>query len=87
MWAALLWIVLTPVNVWTGHLIQEGGVRGIGFVCAGKGVGLQKVGYENTALMHVTDWLPTLCEVAGCNLNGTKPLDGVSAWGSISADK
>jgi arylsulfatase B/arylsulfatase I/J len=44
--------------------------------------------------MHVTDWLPTLCEIAGregsngggggCSLKG-KPLDGVSQWRVITS--
>lgn len=67
----------------------EGGVRGVGFVAGGARSGLQVTGgYENSAMIHVTDWLPTLCEVAGCAGGaqpvGTKPLDGVSAWGAIS---
>ena len=67
----------------------EGGVKGIGFVTGGAHSGLvQMGGYENRALMHITDWLPTLCEVAGCPggavPTGTKPLDGVSAWAAIS---
>jgi len=68
--------------------LWEGGVRGVGFVNGGSSarVGLQNAvrGAVNRKLMHVTDWLPTLCEVAGCQLNGTKPLDGVSAWAHIS---
>eukprot|EP00931_Biecheleriopsis_adriatica_P054194 TRINITY_DN31864_c0_g1_i1.p1 TRINITY_DN31864_c0_g1~~TRINITY_DN31864_c0_g1_i1.p1 ORF type:complete len:257 (+),score=42.39 TRINITY_DN31864_c0_g1_i1:324-1094(+) len=67
-------------NLW------EGGVRGLGFVNGGAKAGLSRDvrGTVNRNLMHVTDWLPTLCEVAGCNLSGTKPLDGLSAWGHIS---
>jgi arylsulfatase B/arylsulfatase I/J len=68
--------------------LWEGGVRGVGFVNGGATarVGLSENvrGTVNRNLMHVTDWFPTLCEVAGCSLNGTKPLDGVSAWAHIS---
>ena len=45
-------------------------------------------GSESGAMIHVTDWLPTLCEVAGCAGGGTpvgtKPLDGISAWAAIA---
>merc|ERR1719213_363896 len=54
--------------------LWEGGVRGVGFVNGGDSakVGLSKSvrGTVNQKLMHVTDWFPTLCEIAGCNLNG-----------------
>jgi hypothetical protein len=77
----------------------EGGVRGIGWVAGGANSGLKTTGgYENTAMIHVTDWLPTLCEVAGCKgfesgggadgkpvvLANGKAVDGVSAWAAIS---
>lgn len=70
----------------------EGGVRGVGFVTGGANSGLKVTGgYENTAMIHVTDWLPTICEVAGCaggaQPSGTKPLDGVSAWAAISRNE
>ena len=70
----------------------EGGVKGVGFVAGGARVGLTlPPGSESTAMMHVTDWLPTLCEVAGCagggSPTGTKPLDGVSAWGAIARNE
>ena len=66
----------------------EGGVRAVGFV---SGFGLQsKVrGTTSAALLHVSDWLPTL--VAGvANLQihqpaGGPPLDGVNAWGPIAS--
>ena len=42
-------------------------------------------------MMHVTDWLPTLCELAGCeggaHPKGTKPLDGVSVWAAIAHNR
>ena len=70
----------------------EGGVKGVGFVAGGaRGGLLLPPGSESTALMHVTDWLPTLCEIGGCagggSPTGTKPLDGVSAWGAISRNE
>jgi hypothetical protein len=34
--------------------------------------------------MHGADWLPTLADVAGFNLKGTLPLDGVSQWNAIT---
>eukprot|EP00051_Salpingoeca_urceolata_P027772 m.483220 g.483220 ORF g.483220 m.483220 type:complete len:516 (-) comp22829_c0_seq1:60-1607(-) len=68
--------------------LWEGGVRGIGFVTSGDNDhwGIQS-GTVNHELLHVSDWFPSLCEIAGCSLNGTLPLDGVAAWGSITKGK
>ena len=75
----------------------EGGAKGIGFVTGGSyffghlwsrelRVTFPR-GVESHAMIHVTDWLPTLCEIAGCDggahPTGTKALDGVSAWQAI----
>jgi arylsulfatase B len=50
----------------------EGGARGIGFVAGGGATGLRlPAGHESHALIHVTDWLPTLCAVAGCEGGAT----------------
>eukprot|EP00756_Hemistasia_phaeocysticola_P024161 Hpha_TRINITY_DN15933_c0_g1::TRINITY_DN15933_c0_g1_i1::g.72909::m.72909/K01135/ARSB; arylsulfatase B len=63
----------------------EGGVRGVGFV-RGTDSDLAKVpaGGVSHELMHATDWLPTLAEVAGFSLDKTRPLSGVSQWQMIS---
>ena len=37
--------------------------------------------------MHGSDWLPTLSKVAGYDLKGTLPLDGISQWSGISSGK
>ena len=65
--------------------MYEGGVRVRTFVW---GPGVVKSGVSN-ALMHVTDWLPTLSYVASLEgeLEGgveTKPLDGVNQWDAIA---
>ncbi|GFR73116.1 arylsulfatase B [Elysia marginata] len=65
---------------WT---LWEGGVRGVAFVTGGKNIVLDR-GAVNRELMHVTDWFPTLVGVAGGDFNGTKPLDGVDQWDSLS---
>ena len=62
------------------HSVWEGGVRATAFV-SGAGVTPQSTPYKG--LMHGADWLPTLSKVAGYNLSGTLPLDGVSPWNEI----
>eukprot|EP00039_Didymoeca_costata_P013751 m.213718 g.213718 ORF g.213718 m.213718 type:complete len:88 (-) comp15864_c1_seq18:628-891(-) len=52
--------------------LWEGGVRGIGFITSGDPThwGITRMGYINKEMIHVSDWLPTLCDIAGCKLNG-----------------
>jgi len=64
----------------------EGGVRGVGWVGGGwSGVQRQSVSH---AMIHVSDWYPTIVHgIAGLSVgikaDGTPPLDGISAWPSI----
>ena len=63
-------------------------MRGAGIITAGNPEELGLVpGSVNHHLMHVSDWLPTLCAVAGCGLNGTRPLDGVNQWPALRANQ
>lgn len=71
--------------------LWEGGVRGIGFVVAGDPVwlGVTTSGSVVTGMMHVSDWLPTVCDpaLAACDLSqGGNTLDGVSAWAAIATN-
>merc|ERR1719427_303201 len=61
------------------NTVWEGGIRGVGFV-HGPGV---HIGVSRE-LMHISDWFPTLCHLAGITYNDTKPLDGVNNWQIIS---
>ncbi len=35
--------------------------------------------------MHIVDWFPTLVKVAGGKVEGTKPLDGMDLWPTLTA--
>ena len=58
-------------------LLWEGGIRGVAWV-RGTNTAAFKVpaGGFTSALMHSTDWLPTLTRIAGGTTAGTQPLDG-----------
>lgn len=67
--------------------IFEGGVRGFSFVW---GKMLSKTNYDNTGLMHISDWYRTIVEgIAGLKLsdNVTKNLDGYNMWQAITQEE
>ncbi|KAL9987433.1 hypothetical protein ACROYT_G001741 [Oculina patagonica] len=67
---------------WT---LWEGGVRGVSFV---HGNMLGRTGVKCEGLLHVTDWYPTLVNLAGGTLDhDPSPLDGMDVWNTISHGK
>jgi len=60
----------------TKGTLFEGGTHGAGFVSGGR---VPKSGATNSALMHITDWYPTLLSVAG-NTSVDTALDGINQW-------
>uniref|UniRef100_A0A3P9KVE5 Arylsulfatase I n=1 Tax=Oryzias latipes TaxID=8090 RepID=A0A3P9KVE5_ORYLA len=62
----------------------EGGIRGLGFVHSPL---LKKRKRVSKALVHITDWYPTLVGLAGGNESMTDGLDGYNVWEAISEGK
>ncbi|XP_070774969.1 arylsulfatase I-like isoform X4 [Enoplosus armatus] len=62
----------------------EGGVRGVAFVHSPL---LRRRRRVSKALLHVTDWFPTLVGLAGGNISHSQGLDGFDVWPTISEGK
>ncbi|XP_046371687.2 arylsulfatase B-like [Haliotis rufescens] len=63
--------------------LWEGGTKGAAFVYS-KTL-LQKSGYENTEMIHASDWFPTFVRLAGGQADST--IDGVDQWVTLSEGK
>ncbi|XP_078509716.1 arylsulfatase I [Lissotriton helveticus] len=62
----------------------EGGIRGLGFVHSPL---LKRKRRTSRAMVHITDWYPTLVSLARGNLSDAEGLDGYNVWPAISEGK
>lgn len=63
----------------------EGGTRGAGFVWSPL---LQKKKYISNAMVHVSDWLPTILKAVGYDMSKlmSRALDGFDQWSVLSGN-
>ncbi|XP_060562376.1 arylsulfatase J-like [Ruditapes philippinarum] len=60
----------------------EGGIRAVGFVHSPL-LGFRELGYKSKELMHVTDWFPTIINLAGANATEFDNIDGIDQWACL----
>lgn len=65
------------------NTLWEGGVRAVGFIHSPL---IKKRGRVSTALLHASDWLPTVYHLAGGDVKGLGSIDGFNVWETISSD-
>ncbi|MCF7973242.1 MAG: sulfatase-like hydrolase/transferase [Phycisphaerae bacterium] len=70
-----------PLREWKGDC-YEGGIRVPGFV---NWPGQIQAGHIASPV-HIVDWMPTLCHLAGAEPTGAQPLDGRDIWPVITGD-
>ena len=66
----------------TKSTLWEGGIRAAGFVHSPL-FGFREKGYISRELMHVTDWFPTIINLAGGTVTESDNLDGIDQWESL----
>ena len=64
--------------------VFEGGVRTPSFIFSPL---IKKTSRVTEDYIHITDWFPTLYNIAGGNSKEMKNLDGINQWSSISEGK
>jgi arylsulfatase I/J len=66
----------------TKSTLWEGGIRAVGFVNSPL-LGFGDEGYVSKELIHVTDWFPTITNIAGAYSIESDKLDGKDQWTSL----